>query len=496
MADSDSQSTAGVREGQVIAGKYRIDRIVGEGGMGVVVAAHHLQLDERVAIKFLLPEALGNPEVVARFAREARAAVKIKSEHVARVVDVGTLETGAPYMVMEFLQGSDLSSWLAQKGMLSVELAVEFILQACEAIAEAHGIGIVHRDLKPANLFIVRPADGLYSVKVLDFGISKVGRLEPGFDMAMTKSSAVMGSPFYMSPEQMTSSRDVDARTDIWALGVVLYELLAGTVPFMGDALPEVCVKIATHPPPPLRAFRGDVPGGLEAIILRCLEKDPKRRYAHLAEFAVALAEFGPKRAKASAERILRVIHNAGLATHDLAIPPSSRAAQPGSSTQPAWGVTGLGPPSSRKAFAGVAIALALLATVPIVLFARKSSSPEASTSNGSGAPGASLALSATTAASATAAPMAPTAALPESEALAHPAAARAEVPAAAPAAPALQPARPQSASSAAASSSRRLPQAASPPLPSHAAIPAAHNCDPPFYFDASGIKRPKPECL
>jgi len=459
------------------------------------VAAHHLQLDQRVAIKFLLPEALGNAEVVARFAREARAAVKIKSEHVARVVDVGTLETGAPYMVMEFLQGSDLSSWLAQKGTLSVEQAVEFILQACEAIAEAHGLGIVHRDIKPANLFIVRPADGLYSVKVLDFGISKVGRLEPGFDMAMTKTTAVMGSPFYMSPEQMTSSRDVDARTDIWALGVVLYELLAGTVPFMGEALPEVCVKIATHPPPPLRAFRGDVPGGLEAIILRCLEKDPKRRYAHLAEFAAALAEFGPKRAKASAERILRVIQNAGLAL-DLAIPPSSRPAQAGSSTQPAWGVTGLGPPSSRKAFAGVAIALALLATVPIVLFARKSSSPETSTSNGSGAPGASLALSGTTAASAMAAPVATTASLPESETLAHPAASRGDVPAAPPSAPGVQGARLPSASNASASSSRRLPQAASAPLPSHAAIPAAHNCDPPFYFDASGIKRPKPECL
>src|SRR5262245_57586046 len=149
-----------VKEGDVLAGKYRIERVLGEGGMGVVVAAMHLQLDERVAIKFLLPGALHNPEAVARFAREARAAVKIKSEHVARVSDVGTLETGAPYMVMEFLQGRDLSAVLAQNGAFPLADAAEFVLQACEALAEAHALGIVHRDLKPANLFLANRADG------------------------------------------------------------------------------------------------------------------------------------------------------------------------------------------------------------------------------------------------------------------------------------------------------------------------------------------------
>src|SRR6185295_3411573 len=163
-----------VHEGQILAGKFRIERVLGQGGMGIVVAATHLQLDERVALKFLLPEALSNPEAVERFTREARAAVKIKSEHVARVSDVGMLETGAPYMVMEYLEGEDLGHWVSQRGALPTTQAVEFVLQAAEAIAEAHALGIVHRDIKPANLFCVRRADGLLSVKVLDFGISKL----------------------------------------------------------------------------------------------------------------------------------------------------------------------------------------------------------------------------------------------------------------------------------------------------------------------------------
>ena len=137
-------------------------------GIGVVVAAHHMQLDERVALKFLLPEALGNPEAVARFARKARAAVKIKSEHVARVSDVGTLPNGAPYMVMEYLEGGDLAAWLKQRGPMPVDQAVEFVIQACVAVADAHALGIVHRDLKPANLFCLRRSDGQLSIKVLE----------------------------------------------------------------------------------------------------------------------------------------------------------------------------------------------------------------------------------------------------------------------------------------------------------------------------------------
>jgi serine/threonine protein kinase len=225
VIQGDSNSAAGVREGDILAGKYRVERVLGIGGMGVVVAAHHIHLDEKVALKFLLPEALGNTEAVARFAREARAAVKIKSEHVARVIDVGRLENGAPYMVMEYLEGTDLAAWLQERGVMPPEQAVEFVLQACEAIAEAHALGIVHRDLKPANLFCIRRADGRLSVKVLDFGISKITAARGGAkrEVSTTRASALVGSPVYMSPEQMQRhlvSRDHPLRAPLGAASV------------------------------------------------------------------------------------------------------------------------------------------------------------------------------------------------------------------------------------------------------------------------------------
>ncbi|MGC4091034.1 MAG: serine/threonine-protein kinase [Polyangiaceae bacterium] len=233
-------------EGQILAGKYRIDRVLGTGGMGMVVAARHIVLDERVAIKFLLPDALSSDEAVARFEREARAAVRIKSEHVVRVTDVGRLESGAPYMVMEYLDGEDLSNWLRLRGPLPVEQAVDFVLQACVALADAHSVGIIHRDLKPGNLFCVRRSDGQLVIKVLDFGISKLTEAarvsEPG-GFSVTKTAAVMGSPLYMSPEQVQSAKDVDARSDIWGLGVVMFELLTGVGPFLGEAFGELAIK-------------------------------------------------------------------------------------------------------------------------------------------------------------------------------------------------------------------------------------------------------------
>lgn len=222
----------GLHEGQMLAGKYRVERILGVGGMGVVVAAHHVQLDESVAIKLLLPEKGGTPISARRFVREARAAVKIKSEHVARVFDVGTLEDGAPFIVMEFLEGSDLADWLARNGPLPIPQAVDFVLQACVALAEAHQLGIVHRDLKPSNLFCTRRSDGQITVKVLDFGISKMRDVGVSVSGAATGEGTLLGSPLYMSPEQLNSSRDVESATDVWSLGVVLYQLLSGAMPF------------------------------------------------------------------------------------------------------------------------------------------------------------------------------------------------------------------------------------------------------------------------
>jgi serine/threonine-protein kinase len=308
-----------VQEGQILAGKYRVERVLGVGGMGVVVSALHLQLDERVAIKFLLPEALENAEAVARFSREARAAVKIKSQHVARVIDVGTLETGAPYMVMEFLHGQDLSQRLRAGGALPIVDAVDFVLQMCEALAEAHALGIVHRDLKPANLFLTTLADGSACVKVLDFGISKLTQpSSSGQDFGMTKTQAIMGSPLYMSPEQMASSRDVDGRSDIWAVGTILFELITGRVPFTGDTMPQLCAMILQHPPPSPRSMREDVPSALDEVILRCLEKDRERRFSNVAELATALVPFGSHFAARSAERSTRVLSAAGISSSGL----------------------------------------------------------------------------------------------------------------------------------------------------------------------------------
>ncbi len=297
---------ASVLPGDVIAGKYRVDRVLGAGGMGVVVAATHQQLDQRVALKFLLPEVAAHEDLVARFLREARAAVKIHSEHVSRVLDVGTLGTGAPYMVMELLDGDDLEQVLARRGPLPVPEVVGYLLQACEAVAEAHSLGIVHRDLKPANLFLARRPSGPPIVKVLDFGISKAPLSAK--EKALTQEAALMGSPAYMSPEQMRASRDVDARSDIWSLGVVLHELLTQSLPFPGESV-TVLITTALHEPHvPMRAQRAGIPTELQAVVDRCLEKEAERRFASMAELARALVPFGPPRCEQSLERISTVL--------------------------------------------------------------------------------------------------------------------------------------------------------------------------------------------
>ena len=345
-----------VHEGQILAGKFRIERVLGQGGMGVVVAATHLQLDERVALKFLLPDALVNPEAVERFAREARAAVKIKSEHVARVSDVGTLESGSPYMVMEYLHGEDLAAWVRRNGAMAVPEAIEFLLQACEAIAEAHALGIVHRDLKPANLFVTRRVDGSPCIKVLDFGISKLTVPGAAPELGMTKTSTVMGSPLYMSPEQMSSSRNVDMRTDIWALGVILYESLTGRVPFEAETMPQLCGMILQDPPHPIHELRPDVPQGLQLAILRCLEKNRERRFSNVAELAYALAPFGLAAAQRSAERISRVLGAAGFPSAAPAV-VSAVSAHAGSGTSTNFGAS----TEAKKSRAPLVVALCLL---------------------------------------------------------------------------------------------------------------------------------------
>jgi serine/threonine-protein kinase len=292
--------------GELVANKYRVERVLGRGGMGVVVAAMHEQLAQRVAIKMLLPEAEASPNALARFTREARAAAAIRGEHVARVLDVGTLEGGAPYIVMEYLEGRDLAQTLAERGPLPHEEAVAYILQACEAIAEAHAAGIIHRDLKPSNLFVTRGPDGSPLIKVLDFGISKA-LLSSGSEGQLTTTSSFIGSPVYSPPEQLVRAHDVDARSDIWSLGTILFEVLAGRPPFVGDSVMHVASKIFNETPTALNELRADLPPELCAVVMRCLRRRPEERYPDIAALAQALAPFAPTHS-VSADRVARIV--------------------------------------------------------------------------------------------------------------------------------------------------------------------------------------------
>ncbi|MFO0552214.1 MAG: protein kinase [Polyangiaceae bacterium] len=280
-----------LKEGAVLRGKYRIQRVIGRGGMGRVLEAFHLDLERRVAIKTLHPELRSNAEIVERFLREGRAASRIEGEHVARILDVDRLEDGTPYLVMEFLEGWDLSVVRRSKEPLPFREAIDYIVQACSALSKAHARGIVHRDIKPANLFLARQEDGTCKVKVLDFGISKVNAAASpdSGEGSMTKTNLVMGSAEFMSPEQMLSARDVDGRTDIWALGVVLYELLTAKPPFPGETLPQVCALIMSKPPVSPRALRPEIPEAVEQVVMRCLKKDREERYENVEALVTAL---------------------------------------------------------------------------------------------------------------------------------------------------------------------------------------------------------------
>jgi serine/threonine-protein kinase len=316
--ESSTTPTAGssppaFANGTIISEKYQVEEKIAEGGIGVVVVARHLVLHQRVAIKYLKQQALSNPTIVERFLKEARLAAQLKSEHVVRVYDVGTLPNGGPYMVMEYLIGEDLGRTV-QNGPLPLSLAVDYTLQACDALAEAHALRIVHRDIKPENLFIAQRSSNSSILKIIDFGISKVRpkRGDSGYWGTETAAGERFGTPLYMSPEQLRSSSRVDARTDIWSLGVVMHELLTGALPFRGEDLPQVCTSVLTEPPILLTERCPGAPPELEAVLLKCLEKDPDKRFPNVAELARALAPFGPPGATERAERIVEVTRLAG----------------------------------------------------------------------------------------------------------------------------------------------------------------------------------------
>jgi len=289
---SKLEAFKGVLVGDILAGKYRVEKILGMGGMGVVVAATHLDLREMRAIKLIRPDAESD-QSVERFLREARAVVRLRSEHVAEVYDVGRLESGAPYIVMELLEGQDLSAILKARGPLPIDEAVLYVTQACHALAEAHAVGIVHRDLKPGNLFLTHRSDGSICIKVLDFGISKDTKPEKP-DLEMTGAKDLIGSPLYMSPEQMRSARKVDPRADVWALGAILYKLLTGRAPFHAPTVPEIFALTLGKQVRPPSAIRKEIPSELDAVILRCLDKQLQNRFPTAAELGVALVPYGP----------------------------------------------------------------------------------------------------------------------------------------------------------------------------------------------------------
>jgi serine/threonine-protein kinase len=353
----------GVQPGDVLGGKFRVERVLGEGGMGVVAAATHLVLGQLVALKFMLPHAMKHKDNLARFEREARAAVRLRSDHVAKVSDVGHLDDGTPYIVMEYLEGEDLDQVIERGVKLPIETAVDYILQACEAVAEAHSLGIVHRDLKPKNLFLTKRLSGKPLVKVLDFGISKSAT----DDLSLTSTTQTLGSPNYMSPEQLRSARDVDHRTDIWALGVILQELLTGQVPWLAETVTQLTAKVLEDPPVAVTELRPDVPAALAQAIAKCLEKKREDRHQTVAEFAQAIAPFASPDGQVKANEMLSPVSGRTSGHERVAASPepiSFRVVKEGSSTHSAWDRTQLAPgkPGRRGMIFGGAIAVVAVA--------------------------------------------------------------------------------------------------------------------------------------
>jgi serine/threonine protein kinase len=322
--------------GAVLDGRFEVLRLLGRGAMGIVLEAKHLGLRQKVALKVLRPDVASSPAVVARFVREAHAAARLKSEHVVRIMDVGKLASGVPYIVMERLEGTDLARRLLERRRLGFEEVTDYLFQALEALAEAHRAGVIHRDLKPANLFVARLPGHAHCLKVLDFGISKLSTLGATTETELTTVRTVLGSPLYMSPEQLEDARNVEPASDIWSLGVIAYELLTGSPPYQADTMPELLEAARSGERAPLAAQCPELPAELAQVIERCLEPDLDRRFASAKALTVALAPWAntPER-MVSIERILHA--------------RSSQPARPSDSRSPEVRTAGHKAPSERQ---------------------------------------------------------------------------------------------------------------------------------------------------
>ncbi|MEM6786878.1 MAG: serine/threonine-protein kinase [Myxococcota bacterium] len=369
---------AGFPPGTLLAGKYEVVRLLGSGGMGEVYEATHQALGKRVAVKLLRADAASHPEFRQRFEREARAAASLRGPHAAQVSDVDVLTDGRPFLVMEYLEGRDLNDEMEARGPLPAPEAVDYILQTCSAMAEAHGRGIVHRDLKPHNLYLT-DSGGETVVKVLDFGISKV---DEG-DASVTATSVAMGTPLYMAPEQMRSAKHVDARADIWSLGVILYELLAGKPPFDGDNPTAVIAAVTADDPTDLAQVRPDLPVALTRVVMAALRKDKERRPGSVLELGALLAPFSPAgtwEPKAPRESLVS-LHRRQPPLSPASVAPTAAMTSVGPlslsnrhDTHASWSTQGRHRARRRRAtkvVLGASVGLTLLATVGAFTYVR-----------------------------------------------------------------------------------------------------------------------------
>lgn len=368
--------------GDTIAGKYRVLRVLGEGGMGHVVEAQHLRLDQTVAIKLLLPVHATREEAIARFEREATAVVRLRSEHVTKVLDVDVdTATGLPFIVMERLEGRDLASEIARRKRIPTAEAVDWMLEACAGLRDAHALGIVHRDIKPSNLFVVdAPAGAPRRLKVMDFGVSKLLR-DDGREL--TTSNETIGTPSYMAPEQLLGSRAVDGRADLFAMAVVLYRMLSGRLPFTGETSVALAVAIATQAPRALREVAPEIDERLAHVVMRALARDPNERPSDVVELAALLAPFGTGRVAPLSNVPSPCSSTRAAAAPEVVVASAdpTRAAEPTviDSTPPFAARSRTTRPRGWRAATALAIATCVLAIVAGLAWSREGRHAEAS---------------------------------------------------------------------------------------------------------------------